>query len=173
MSLHAMIIPACENMLRNLAGELAKSAGWARENGMLESELLAKRLAPDMFPLVTQVNFTCHQAREAIARLKGETVPAMPEEQSLSGLSGLIEDTLNLLSETSPADIDGAAEKTIRLDLPNGIAFEMTGFEYVRDWATAQFYFHRMTAYAILRQTGIPLGKADYVAHALKYIKAK
>jgi hypothetical protein len=34
-----------------------------------------------------------------------------------------------------------------------------------------QFYFHLMAAYAILRSRGVPLGKIDYVAHMLPFLR--
>ena len=40
-----------------------------------------------------------------------------------------------------------------------------------RDWALPQAAFHQMTAYAILRQAGVPLGKADYVPHMFAYLR--
>ena len=61
--------------------------------------------------------------------------------------------------------------KMIELKLPNGIVFDMTGAQFVRDWALAQFYFHATTAYAILRHKGVPLGKPDWVSHMFAYIR--
>ncbi|WP_207388382.1 DUF1993 family protein [Lichenihabitans psoromatis] len=46
----------------------------------------------------------------------------------------------------------------------------MTSDEYARDWALAQLYFHVTTAYAILRQQGVEIGKADYVPHMFAHI---
>jgi hypothetical protein len=36
--------------------------------------------------------------------------------------------------------------------LPGGLIFDLTGERYARDWALPQFYFHLMTAYAILEK---------------------
>jgi hypothetical protein len=49
--------------------------------------------------------------------------------------------------------------------------FDMTGEQYVRDWALPQAAFHQMIAYAILRQAGVPLGKVDYVPHMFAYLR--
>ncbi|AFN76139.1 hypothetical protein PSJM300_00275 [Stutzerimonas stutzeri DSM 10701] len=49
--------------------------------------------------------------------------------------------------------------------------FHLTAEQYARDWTLAQFYFHVMTAYSILRKEGIELGKGDYVAHMLPYLR--
>ena len=55
--------------------------------------------------------------------------------------------------------------------LPQGMVFDLTAEQYIRDWALPQFYFHVMTAYAILRAQGIQLGKADYVGHMFAYLR--
>ena len=48
---------------------------------------------------------------------------------------------------------------------------DLTAEKYARDWAIPQFYFHLMAAYAILRGQGVPLGKIDYVAHMLPFLR--
>jgi hypothetical protein len=55
--------------------------------------------------------------------------------------------------------------------LPQGMVFDLTAEQYVRDWALPQFYFHVMTAYAILRAQAVELGKVDYVAHMFPYLR--
>ena len=49
--------------------------------------------------------------------------------------------------------------------------FDLTAETYARDWTLPQFFFHLMTAYAILRARGVDLGKADYIAHMLQYLR--
>lgn len=56
-------------------------------------------------------------------------------------------------------------------DLPIGLTFDLTAAQYARDWTLPQFYFHVMTAYAILRNAGVALGKADYVPHMFAYLR--
>lgn len=78
---------------------------------------------------------------------------------------------LSLLDNLESDALDAGAQRLITLELPNGMIFDMTGERYARDWALAQFYFHLMTAYAILRSRNIELGKADYVPHMLAYLR--
>ena len=67
--------------------------------------------------------------------------------------------------------MSGFAQRKIAIELPNGMAFDMTGSEYAVNWATPQFYFHLVTAYNILRHNGVPLGKVDYVQHMFAYLR--
>ncbi len=179
MSLTSLLVPTYTQMLKALSGWLDK----AHSHSPSPEALLAARLAPDMFPLSTQVRFCCIQAYEGVFRLRGEALPEIWHELGQEGReagdqSGTLADaqariaqTRQFLESVGPHDLDGGAERTIALDLPNGLIFDMTGDQYARDWALPQFNFHLMTAYAILRNKGVPLGKADYVPHAIAYLR--
>jgi len=51
------------------------------------------------------------------------------------------------------------------------MTFDLDGFQYLRDWALPQFYFHLVTAYDILRHRGVALGKPNYVRHMFGYLR--
>ena len=44
-----------------------------------------------------------------------------------------------------------------------GERFAEMAHDYARQFATPNFHFHVVTAYAILRHNGVPLGKMDYI----------
>jgi len=181
MSLTNLLVPTYTQMLRGLSGWLDKARKQIPE---AEAEaLLSVRLAPDMYPLSSQVRFACFQAQEATFRLRGKPLPEALEQVAREGQNageqpGSIADAqtrigeaLSLLDELGSDALDAGAERSITLELPNGIIFDMTGEQYARDWALAQFYFHLITAYAILRSQKIELGKADYVPHMFAYLR--
>jgi hypothetical protein len=172
MNLHALAVPTFAQMLRNLSGWLDKGEAFAAANGLAPADLIEARLAPDMFPLSDQVRFACRQAAEGLAHLTGQAPTARPEvEPNFAALKALIAETVAGLEATPEAAFEGAETRAIELVMPNGIIFDMTGEQFLRDWSLAQFYFHLMSAYAILRHKGVALGKPDYVAHAIAYIR--
>lgn len=181
MSLTNLLIPTYTQMLQGLSSWLDKAQ---KQFPDAEAEaLLSKRLAPDMYPLSSQVCFACFQAQEATFRLRGEPVPETLEQVARAGQNAgeqpgsladaqvRIGDALSLLGGLEPDVLDAGAEQSITLELPNGMIFDLNGEQYARDWALAQFYFHLNTAYAILRSQGIELGKADYVPHMFAYLR--
>ena len=173
MTLHALAVPTFVQMLNGLSGQLDKGAELARAKGFDPAVLVNARLAPDMFPLSAQVRFTCFQATDSVAKLTGLTGPGMPEgEASLEDLKAHVAAAIAFLESVPASAFDGAETRTITLNLPGNLVFEMTGMQFLRDWALAQFYFHAVTAYDILRHNGVELSKRDYVAHALAYLKA-
>ena len=179
VTLPDLIIPTYVQMLAALSGWLRKAEA---QDGVTDA-LMSARLAPDMFPLATQIRFACVQAQEGVYRLRGEAFPAsiselLDEGRTAGERPGTIADacariaqTLALLEQVRgdmPA-IDPAAP--IAHALPQGMVFDLTAEQFVRDWALPQFYFHLMTAYAILRAQGVELGKVDYVAHMFAYLR--
>ncbi|WP_442919361.1 DUF1993 family protein [Methylobacterium sp. SyP6R] len=78
--------------------------------------------------------------------------------------------TLARLDALAPQALDAGADSAATLELP-GLTFDMVGDDYARDWALPQFYFHLVTAYALLRSQGVQLGKTDYVPHMFGYLR--
>jgi uncharacterized protein len=181
MSLTNLLVPTYRQMLKTLSGWLDK-AETQMPDGKAEA-LLSARLAPDMFPLSTQIRFACVQAQEGMFRLKGEDFPvsinvlldegrnAGERPGSIADAQARIDETIALLDDLAPGALDADSEMPIAHALPTGMIFDLTPEQYARDWTLPQFYFHLMTAYAILRSEGVALGKADYVAHMFAYLR--
>ncbi|WP_077148852.1 DUF1993 domain-containing protein [Sphingopyxis sp. KK2] len=170
--LYDFTVPAYRNGLRALSAQLDKALGWGAENGVGELQFIAARLAPDMFPLSSQVRFSCQQAIQALTRLGAAGAPQFAEDATdFAGLQAQIAATLAWLDSVDAATIDNDSGRSVAFDLPNGMAFDMTAATYVRDWAQPQYYFHLVAAYAILRHMGVPLGKVDYVNYMFAYLR--
>lgn len=182
MSLTKLLVPTFTHLLMALSGWLDKAT---TQLPPADAEaLLSARLAPDMFPLATQVRFACVQAQEAMCRLQGLPFPpaitqlldegrnAGEHRGSIADAQARIAETLGLLAKLAPDALDIEPDSQVEHELPNGMTFDLTALEYARDWVLGQFYFHLMTAYSILRNQGVALGKADYVPHMLPYLRS-
>ncbi len=175
-----LLAPTYTQMLGALSAWLGKAAGQFSDTA---DDLLAARLAPDMFPLATQVRFACVQALEGMHRLKGADLPdavniLLEEGREAGDRPGRIADAQRRIAETLQTVASMACQtgetdpqRPLAHALPNGMVFDFTAATYARDWAIGQFYFHVMTAYAILRHRGVALGKADYVGHLLPLVR--
>jgi hypothetical protein len=180
MTLTDLLIPTYRQMLQTLAGLLARAQ---RQMPDRAEALLAARLADDMFPLAAQIRFAAFQAQEAVFRLRGERTPDWLEAVATEGrcageapgtmadAMARIDCALAFLADLPGDALDAGADLPVAIELPGGIAFDLTGAQYARDWALPQFYFHLVTAYAILRSQGVEIGKADYVPHMFAYLR--
>jgi hypothetical protein len=176
-----LLSPTYVQMLGALSAWLAKAE--AQLPGERAEALMAARLAPDMFPLATQVRFACVQALEGLFRLRGQPFPgavavlldegrnAVEQPGSVAEARARIAETLAVVEASAMAMPDVDPAMPIAHALPQGMVFDLDAEQYVRDWALPQFYFHLMTAYAILRSQGVALGKADYVAHMFAFLR--
>jgi hypothetical protein len=183
MQLTALLVPSLLNQLQALSGWLDKAESFVAERGQSADQLLALRLAPDMFPLTAQLRFVAFQAQEPIFRLRGEALPDAVLEVRQEGRDGgerpgtwpearaRIAEATSFLAALAPDALDHAAAMAVAHELPTGMIFDMTGAQYVRDWALSQVAFHHMVTYAILRHAGVPLGKVDYVPHMWAYLR--
>ena len=179
MTLPDILVPTYLQMLRALSAWLAKAEA-QMPDGRAET-LLVARLAPDMFPLATQIRFACVQAQEGMFRLLGQAFPpsievlldegrnAADRPGSMADAQARIAETIAMIEAADVPELDPATP--IAHALPQGMVFDLTAEQYVRDWALPQFYFHVTTAYAILRSQSVKLGKADYVAHMFSYLR--
>ena len=149
--------------LTNLSAILEKAAQWAKENGKSEESLLTAALAEDMYPLVRQVQITTDMAKRAVARLGRVEAPVMEDnETTIAQLQARIEATIAFMKGISDAQLDSDDERQIVV-MAREHELRFTARNYVYKFATPNFYFHFTTAYDILRQAGVPLGKRDFV----------
>jgi hypothetical protein len=167
LSVHSMAMDTFVPMLGTLSTLLDKGAEHMRAKGQSPDGLVEARLAPDMFPLSRQVQIACDSAKGAAARLSGQEPPVFEDtERTLDELKARIRRTLDYIKGVPASAFQGAGERRVVFPLINDLVLDMNGEQYVRDWALPNFYFHVVTAYDILRNQGVEIGKRDYLAHA-------
>lgn len=131
---------------------------------------LQERLAPDMFPLGTQIAFACNQPRGFSQWCAGKPVDNLAKEVDTVELArSHIRQTRELVSGITASD--AGLDEIKRVGLGPGLYCELPGHVYVSDYLLPNFYFHITTAYAILRHLGAPLGKADFMTFLGPHVK--
>jgi hypothetical protein len=162
-ALYELTVPMFIRGLTALSGLLAKGAAYAAEKGIDPATLTGAQLAADMKPLTAQVQFACDTAKGTVTRI-GELEPvAMADtEQTFEELQARVAKTIALLEAVPRERIDGREDATVVLKLPNG-EIPFTGRSHVLTFSLPNFYFHLTTAYALLRQAGVPVGKIDFL----------
>lgn len=154
-------VPVFVNSLTNMRGWLDKAG---REKS--EQELMEARLAPDMRPFPAQYQMASDSAKNALARLTGTDSPSMPDtEQSFAELRDRCDRTIEYLQSFKPEDLEGSEDREVVLTFPNGMGYRFAGGQYLTGFALPNFFFHATTAYAILRNAGVTLGKPDFLQH--------
>jgi hypothetical protein len=163
ISMHKASAPVFLRMLTNLDQLLVKAEESAKARGFDPNLLVTQRLAPDMRPLSSQIQLASDSAKGAMARLSGGTPPAMPDtETTIDQLRARIAATIDYVKSVPAEAVDGSEERDVVLKTPSGdIPFK--GLAFLTGFALPNFLFHVTTAYAILRHSGVPLGKLDFL----------
>lgn len=164
IALHSLTTGTFTPHLRNLSALFDKAAAQGHDGAALAQQ----RLAPDMHPLAMQVRFVCDQARFGVARLVGEEAPVVAEAESdadFAGFKARIERTIAYVESVAADRYRGAEARSVTFTLVGDLSVEFTGEQYLRDFAFPNFYFHLVTAYAILRNQGVQIGKGDFMGH--------
>jgi len=155
-------VPVFIKMLTNLKTILEKGEAFAETNNFNPEKLLTARLAPDMFDLIKQRQIASDNAKGISARRAGMEPPKMEDtEKNFSELSSRIEKTITFLETLKPEQFVGSESKQIPFPYIEGKY--LLGNDAVFTSYLPNFFFHVTTAYDILRNQGVELGKADYI----------
>ena len=162
VSMYSVSVPVFMQHLNGLSAVLDKAAAWAAARKVNEADLLNMRLSPDMFNLMRQVRAVTDHAANAAGRLSGkELLKFANDETTIAQLKDRVAKTIEYLKGMKAGEIDGTEAKEIKITLPNGNVREFTGQSLLLGNALPNFYFHATTAYDIVRQCGVEVGKRD------------
>jgi len=163
LGMYQASVPTFLTMLKTLTAILDKAEAYAAEHKIDPEVLLNWRLAPDMFPLVRQVQIATDFAKGTTARLAGAEVPKYADdEKTFAEIKARIAKTVKFVEGFSAKDVDGSEGRDITLPV-GGQDLHFKGEPYLVHFALPNFYFHATTAYAILRRCGVDLGKRDFL----------
>lgn len=163
MDLYDVTVPQYSKMLRNLDRWLEAGIAYAKAKKFDPDQLLAQRLAPDMYVLTKQVQSACDAAKFACAYLTGKPAPSHPDtEKTMDELRARIRTVLAHLETYTREDFAGAATRKVSPPWLGGKS--LTATAYLFEASLPNFYFHVTTAYAILRNSGVDtLGKNTFI----------
>lgn len=159
---YALTIQQFAKMLRNLSGLMDKGAKHAELKKFEMDVLLNSRLAPDQFNFIRQIQIACDTAKLAAARLANKEAPAHTDtEKTMAELKARIDSTVSYLDTFTAKDFEQAEGR--KISQPRWDGQYITGEEYLYQHAMPNLYFHIATAYSILRNNGVDVGKKDYL----------
>lgn len=144
---------------------LTKAAEHAAQAKFDPSVYMTLRLRPNMLAFARQVQIFCDNAKNSSARLAGVEAPRFEDDETtLDGLKARIDKTLAFLATLDKNALEAGAEREIVFPVGPAKA-RMQGDNYLLHFALPNFYFHLTTAYALLREAGVDIGKRDFLGN--------
>jgi len=166
LTMYTATVPTCTRALNNLAAILEKASAYAEARKIDSKVLLNTRLFPDMLPLAMQIHIANDIAQGGAARLAGAPVPTFEaKERSFAEWIAAIRGTIAYLESLKPAQFEGSEDRTITWQTRTSTK-SMQGTPYLFHHVLPNVFFHVTTAYDILRQAGLEIGKQDYLGRS-------
>lgn len=163
ISLYDLSVVSFLQTLGGVEGFLAKGLAHFKEKGIDPNEIVETRLFPDMAPFRFQIVSAAHHSAGGIkGAMAGHFSPPKPAGEDYAGLQKLVSDARAALEAIKPDEVNALEGKDVIFTMGDRkIPFKAEGF--LMSFSLPNFHFHATTAYDILRQKGVPLGKRDYL----------
>ena len=163
VSLYEITVPVMIAGFGNMSKFLDRGRAYADEKGIAHVKLLNARLADDMMSLVEQVQRASDTAKSAAVRVARVDNVAMPDrETTFDDLLARTSATVSFLAAVPPTAFEGRADAELVVQFAGGQRV-FTGRSYLLGFALPNFFFHVTTAYDLLRHSGVPIGKRDFL----------
>ena len=162
MSLCKQTIPQLLKMFTNLEGWLGKAEAFCTDHDIEPGVLLEQRLYPNMYALHRQVLRALSNGNLLADRLTGTPAPQLPDEaDSFDALRDHVATSKAFIERATETTLDGVDAKPATIPGIDGMVIRTD--DLANEFSIPNVYFHLTTAYAILRQTGVDVGKADFI----------
>lgn len=163
VSLYDATIATFIQIIGGVEGFLARGLDHCGENGIDPEDIVATRLHQDMLPFRFQVNSVVHHSLGAVAAVRaGSFSPNPGPELNYAGLQKQLSDARAELERVSREEVEGFVGKDCVFKFGEH-ALPFTAENFLLSFSVPNFFFHATTAYDILRQKGVPLGKRDFI----------
>ena len=162
VTLYSGFVPVCVQLLTGLKTVLKKAEDHATTQKWDTAVVLNLRFYPDMFPLERQVRQVCTHSCGA-GRVAEVGLPSFPDQDnSFAEMQARIDKTVDFLKGLRANQLDGKEDTVITVPM-GGRPREFKCQNYLYHFAMLQVQFHATTAYAIIRSTGVNVGKLNYL----------
>lgn len=123
-------------------------------------ELFSVSLASDMFSLVVNAKIACNFVLRGFCPYIDKPVPKLERAgQSREDINQQLQDTLDYLSS---ADVSKASQERVLTDTAGFAEVSLPASEFMLRYIIPNVLFHVSMVYAIARQNGVVLSKADF-----------
>ncbi|HNS87596.1 MAG TPA: DUF1993 domain-containing protein [Parvularculaceae bacterium] len=157
---------AIDQMFKGMTMSLDKAAAHAKSNGVDETVYTSWRLAPDMFTMARQVQIACDIAVRGLTRLSGAEPPSFEDtEKTFDELKARIAKAHAHIKDLDRAKIDADPDGEIAVPVRDE-KMTFKRHQFLAHFVLPNVYFHASAAYLNLRNAGVPLGKADFLARS-------
>lgn len=163
ITLYDAFVPTVRQLLGSMQKVLQKAQAWATETGMTDAALANLRLHQTMLPFSFQISSLAHHSIDAIEAAKSGEFDPMGGRQppaTLADMQALVAESLAYMEGVKAAELENVGAVTLKL--PN-MPVPFAASDFLLSFSQPNFFFHATTAYDILREAGVEIGKRDFL----------
>ncbi|MEO1662836.1 MAG: DUF1993 domain-containing protein [Pseudomonadota bacterium] len=122
------------------------------------------KLCDDMLPFSFQIRSVCHHTIGDVEAMRSGQAGPPPELEvtSYAQLETLLATSLEQLKAVTPEELDSLLDKDVIFAFGD-FKIPFKGLGFLTSFGLPNFYFHMTTAYNLLRQKGVAIGKREYL----------
>jgi hypothetical protein len=164
ISLYDASVGSYLQILPAMSALLDKAAAHFESQGVALDEITEARLHADMLPLRFQVISVAHHSVGTIEAMRSGVFSPPKYDASLdfAALKAMLASATSDLSALSAKEVDDMAGKAMEFVMGD-LRLPFSTENFVLSFSLPNLHFHATTAYDILRQKGLPLGKRDFM----------
>ena len=151
-------------MLRQTESMRATLAKGREHLGADADAFIHEALCEDMLPFTFQIRSMNHHSVNMLTSLETGQAGPPPELQitDYKGCEELLDKTIETLKTVTPEQLDTLVKNDVTFSIGD-MKMPFKGLGFLTSFSLPNFYFHTTTAYNLLRQKGVPIGKRDYL----------
>ena len=164
ISFYDASIGTYQQILDSVAGIMDKGAAFAGENDLALGDIVSKRLHDDMMPFHFQVVSVCHHSWGALQGMRDGrfTPPSFELDKDYGQLQAMVNEAREGVASISESAAAAIADQSMVFALGER-EMPFSNQNFLLSFSLPNFYFHATTIYDLLRETGVPLGKMDFL----------
>lgn len=164
VSLYDATVPVYLQVLRSIRSLTEAAEAHCTSQRINPVEMLNAHFGSDMQPLAWQIKWVNTHSRGAVEAIRSGTfLPDWdPPAQEFTDLRAQIDDTIGVLQALDRSEVEGLAGRDVVVVIGE-MRLEFLAEDFLLSFAMLHFFFHAVTAYVLLRDAGVPIGKADYI----------
>jgi len=166
-SLYDLSVPTFLQTLSAIGGFLDRTASYCTEKGLDPNDFVDARLFHDMAPFHFQIEAAAHHSAWGLEAVKNGDFapPPLVGSMPFASLRAKISEAEAMLKALTPEEVNSWSGKELDIHIGPPLdrrRLDFTSETFLLSFSLPNFHFHAVTAYNILRNSGIPLGKRDY-----------
>lgn len=166
ISIYDATIPSYLQILGAALGLIDKAEAFCAANDISEQDFLGLHFGEDMLPLAMQLKWLTTHSLGAIEGVRAgmfqpdRSAPA----ESLAGFREQISGTISALKAISPEEMESFVGRDMVFEVAAmNLRMDFTAENFLLSFSLPNFYFHATTAYDLMRDRGVQIGKRDYL----------